>query len=237
MREQLENALDNNMDVGNRGEFSNTTRRRYVKNQLEWGIADLDSRERSIRADLDVNIRTGRRVLSFGLMDADSDNDSDGDGHLAFDRDRDRHRDRDGNGSVNLSASDQPPSPITSRSPSLMERAYSTGSSESKTREEQDRLNYSNGFNGKETSHRVRYALYGFMTWLYLYLYLSISMTTCLCVMVIISRAGSYSIEWCIGEPMPVFFYHILHTASIILIYYYPHLLQPNNNNIITLIT
>jgi len=35
-----------------------------------------------------------------------------------------------------------------------------------------------------------------------------ISLYAYVSVMVIISRA---LIEWCIGEPMPVFFYHILH--------------------------
>ena len=38
----------------------------------------------------------------------------------------------------------------------------------------------------------------------------AMAISLCLCVMVIISRAP---IEWCIGEPMPVFFYRTLQYA------------------------
>ena len=48
------------------------------------------------------------------------------------------------------------------------------------------------------------------LTWILL-----LSLYAYVSVMVIISRA---LIEWCIGEPMPVFFYRILEYHSIILI-------------------
>ena len=64
-------------------------------------------------------------------------------------------------------------------------------------------------FAAKQDSNLPRFMYVLILSW---FSY-AMAISLCLCVMVITSRAP---IEWCIGEPMPVFFYNI---TSIILIY------------------